>query len=256
MRGDQSSPGARRQRAAPSPDVAPEIPPGGGSPATPYPDFDVAGPDKWRLDWDEKTRHLVLDRVRNVPPYRFFSVDEIALLEALCARALPQDDRPPTERVPIAPLIDERLHKNQGGGYRYADMPADREAYRRGLEACDQTARIVFGGAFVQLDAAHQDEVLRLVAAGDPPGAAWQRLPARRFFQTLLNDVVATYYAHPAAWAEIGFNGPASPRGHMRLGLGKRDPWEARERRPRSSVEVVRRAAGEGGGQASGGATH
>jgi hypothetical protein len=218
----------------------------------------VASRDKWALDWDEKTRRLVQDRLRNVPPYRFFSPAEADLLTALCARALPQDDRPPDARVPIAPWIDERLHRGKGDGYRYADMPDDGEAYRRGLQGIDETATLLFHAPFVRLDAERQDAVLRRVAGGTPPGAAWDHLPAKRFLQELMSDVISNYYAHPAAWAEIGFNGPASPRGHIRLALGKRDPWEARERRPRSSVELVRRAleAAGGGAHAAGGATH
>ena len=95
----------------------------------------------------------------------------------------------------------------------------------------------------------------RYLVDGKPPGVVWKELPARRFFQLFMRDVITNYYAHPAAWAEIGFNGPASPRGHMRLGLGKRDPWEAEEKRPRSSVEIVRRNLDKGT-QESGEATH
>jgi hypothetical protein len=245
----------RRLAAAPPQEPPLEVPLGGRAATTPYPDFDVASQGKWAFDWDEKTRRLVRDRVRNVPPYRFFSPREVELLEVLCARALPQDDRLPEERVPIAPWIDERLHTGQGDGYRYADMPDDHQAYRRGLVGFDQTAQILFQAPFVQLDPAQQDEVMRRVADGSAPGEAWAHLPARRFFREFLNEVISNYYAHPAAWAEIGFNGPASPRGHIRLGLGKRDPWEAEETRPRSSVDLVRRA-GSRGAHAAGGATH
>ena len=45
----------------------------------------------------------------------------------------------------------------------------------------------------------------------------------------LLKTVVGFYYAHPKAWNEIGFGGPASPRGYVRLGFSERDPWEAKE---------------------------
>ncbi len=34
------------------------------------------------------------------------------------------------------------------------------------------------------------------------------------------------FYAHPYAWDEIGFGGPAYPRGYLRLGRGSREPWE------------------------------
>ncbi|MDQ2679511.1 MAG: gluconate 2-dehydrogenase subunit 3 family protein, partial [Candidatus Eremiobacteraeota bacterium] len=39
------------------------------------------------------------------------------------------------------------------------------------------------------------------------------------------------YYAHPWAWDEIGFGGPAYPRAYMRLEHGEPEPWEVRERR-------------------------
>jgi hypothetical protein len=72
-----------------------------------------------------------------------------------------------------------------------------------------------------------------------------------------MGEVITNYYAHPAAWAEIGFNVPASPRGHIRLQLGSRDPWEAKEMRPRSSVEIVRQHLQKRHGrQARGGPTH
>jgi hypothetical protein len=147
------------------------------------------------------------------------------------------------------------LHKDEGAGYRYEDMPDDREAYRQGLEGFDQTAQILFQGDFTRLTIDQQIQVMRCVAEGEPPGEVWKELPAGRFFQLLMRDVITNYYAHPAAWAEIGFSGPASPRGHIRLGLGRRDPWEAEEKRPRSSVEIVRRNLGKGG-QESGEATH
>lgn len=232
------------------------VPPGGGAEETPYPNFQITTADKWKLDWDEKTRQLVIDRIENVPAYRFFSSDESKLLEALCDCALPQDDRPQAQRVPIAPWIDARLYANESPGYRYENMPEDRQAYRMGLQAFDQTAHQLFGAAFIDLPRAKQGEVIRRVAEGSPPGETWETLPAGLFFQNFMSDVITNYYAHPAAWAEIGFNGPASPRGHIRLRLNMRDPWEASERRTRSSVEIVRRSSDKQKGPAKGGPTH
>ena|SRR5688500_9065001 len=232
------------------------IPPGGGGEQTPYPDFDITNADKWSLDWDEKTRRLVLDRIENVPPYLFFSAEESQLLEALCRCALLQDDRPETERIPIAPWIDQRLYEGEGSGYRYENMPEDRQAYRMGLQGFDQTARQLFDLAFIDLRRADQEEVLRQVADGSPLGETWEHLSAAMFFQLFMNDVITNYYAHPAAWAEIGFNGPSSPRGHIRLRLGRHDPWEAREHQSHSSVQIVRQSRGKRKGPAKGGPTH
>jgi hypothetical protein len=245
----------RPSSEASSPEEQLEVAPGGAAADTPYPQFDVAGKDKWAFDWDAKTRKLVLDRVRNVPAYRFFSPYQVRILEALCALAMPQDERPEHERVPIAPWIDSRLYSGEGDGYRYEDMPDDREAYRQGLSGFDQSARTLYGQPFTALDRRQREEVMQLVSEGNAPGDVWQKLPPQRFFRQLMSDIISNYYAHPAAWAEMGFNGPASPRGHMRLGLGKRDPWEADEKRPRSSAEIVKRNTGKGQSE-GGGATH
>jgi hypothetical protein len=233
-----------------------QIPPGGDADHTPYPDFQITNKDKWNFDWDEKTRQLIIDRVQNVPSYRFFSAEEAQLLEALCDCLLPQNDRSETKRIPIAPWIDEDLYKGHGLGYRYENMPEDREAYRMGLQGFDQTAHSLFRSAFVDLDRANQNEVIRQVGEGSPPGKIWKHFPATIFFQRLMGDVITNYYAHPIAWAEIGFNGPSSPRGHIRLRLDMHDDWEAKERQARSSVEIVRQSLGKQKGPAKGGPTH
>jgi hypothetical protein len=225
----------------------PRARPGGASASTPYPDFDVTRADKLDLDWDEKTTDLIGRRLRDVPGFRFFDPGEVRLLEAVCDRLLPQDDRPPEWRIPVPPWIDDRLARGESEGYRYDEMPDDGTAYRLGLVAVDRTAAALHGAGFPDLPAADQDDVLAALGDGRAPADCWPDLPAERFFRLVLNDVLSYYYAHPDVWAEIGFNGPASPRGHLRLDLDRRDPWEAAERRPRSSVEIVRRAPGPRG---------
>ena len=43
-------------------------------------------------------------------------------------------------------------------------------------------------------------------------------MPPQTFWTShVIHDVVGAYYAHPAAWSEIGWGGPASPRGYVRL---------------------------------------
>jgi hypothetical protein len=95
----------------------------------------------------------------------------------------------------------------------------------------DEESHRRFGRAFGALADDERDAVLRAVQSGEVRGDAWTRLPPQRFFTTvLLKEVVGEYYAHPAAWSEVGFGGPASPRGYVRLGMNQRDPWEARAR--------------------------
>jgi hypothetical protein len=198
------------------------------SPRTPYVDYDVLA--KWDTpSWDDQTREVIRKRLAEIPDRRFFSEDEWQTLESICARLVPQPER--SNPIPIVPWIDEKLHHDRRDGFRYDDMPPLPEAWHLGLAGIDEESRRQFGTEFRSLPEANQDTVLRTIQAGDVAGGVWARLPARRFFTiVLLKEVVGEYYAHPAAWSEVGFGGPASPRGYVRLGLNQRDPWEARER--------------------------
>ncbi|HEY9289189.1 MAG TPA: gluconate 2-dehydrogenase subunit 3 family protein [Candidatus Dormibacteraeota bacterium] len=192
-----------------------------------YPDADVLAQ---RGHWDEATRKIVLDRVHNVPPYRFFKEQERTTLEAVCARVIPQDHRPGDKRVPIAPWIDQHCAHHDIDGYRFDDMPAQEIAWRKALAGMDEAATDLFGRTFNELNAAEQDAVLARVRRGDPPGESWRGLPVRRFWINMaLRQILGVYYAHPYAWDEIGFGGPAYPRGYFALNHGAREPWEARE---------------------------
>lgn len=43
----------------------------------------------------------------------------------------------------------------------------------------------------------------------------------------VLPAIVSIYYVHPAGQSEIGYGGPASPRGYVRLEGNRFDGWEA-----------------------------
>jgi hypothetical protein len=192
-----------------------------------FPGYDVLA--KWDSpSFDDVTRDVLAHRLDAVPPRRWLTADEWDLLDAINARLLPQPER---ERpIPITPWIDAMLHDDRGEGYRHPDMPPLRAAWRQGLAAVDDEARRLHDRPFARLDQDAQDAVLRVLADGRATSPRWQGLHAQRFFiDCLLKTAAGFYYAHPAAWNEIGFGGPASPRGYVRLGFDSRDPWEAKE---------------------------
>jgi hypothetical protein len=194
---------------------------------TPYLTYDVL--DKWDSpSWNEQTREVVGNRLDEVPPRRFLTPEQWSLLEAISARLMPQPDR--EQPVPITPWIDDMLHHNHSPGYRYADMPPMRDAWRQGLDAIAAEARNRHGKSFEELSPEDQDALLRDVQNNRVESRYWDDLPPGGFFlHHLLKQVVGVYYSHPAAWSEIGFGGPASPRGYARLGFDERDSWEAEE---------------------------
>jgi hypothetical protein len=204
-----------------------------------YPGYDVLA-KRHTPSWNEQTRR-VIDRRLAVPrDPRFFTEAEFAVLAAVCDRILPQPSgRPP---IPVAALIDDKMHENAGDGFRNAKMPPMGEAWRRGLRALEGEARRAHGVGFPRLDAAEKDALLRRLEKGEIDSPALGGMPGPMFFkERLLRDVTHAYYAHPTAWNEIGWGGPASPRGYVRMGPNRRDPWEAAEAKGGGDEEAVRR---------------
>ena len=196
-----------------------------------YPGYDVLA-KRDSPSWNEQTRRVVDERLAlDADRHRFFTDLEWPLVRALCECIVPQPARR-LPRVPVAALLDEKLHRDAGDGYRDARLPPLRDAWRRGLHALDAEARAGHGVHFHDLDREAQNALLRRVHRGQAHDPAWGDMPPALFFaKRLLHDVLPAYYAHPSAWSEIGFGGPAGPRGYVRMNFDRRDPWEAVEAR-------------------------
>jgi hypothetical protein len=209
-----------------------------------YPGYDVLAKRR-TPSWNEKTRAVIDHRLAVPREPRFLSPELFVILEAFCARILPQPfDRPP---VPLAALVDTKLFTNLQDGFRYSQMPDQGEAWRRGLMALDEAARAHYDRGFTALSGEQQDDVLRRMERGELSGGALGDMPAEMFFEhRAVLDIVSSSYAHPTAWSEMGFGGPASPRGYVRMGLDRRDPWEAAESKPDEEYHALRENQGVG----------
>lgn len=191
---------------------------------SPYPGWDVLS--KWdTVSYNDQTREVLRHRL-SPPPRRALSEAEYETLEALCERAVPQEGE---ARAEIAPWIDAAIHDERPTGTRYDGMPDNPTAWRRGLAALDAEARAAGAESFARLDETAQNALLKRVDRGDLAAPdAWQGLQPQTFLrQTALKQIVEFYYAHPKGQSEIGYGGPASPRGYLRLGPDRLDTWEA-----------------------------
>ncbi|GHC68194.1 gluconate 2-dehydrogenase subunit 3 family protein [Streptomyces cinnamoneus] len=176
--------------------------------------------------WDTATAGVVLARLgpRRQPSLRFFTPAEEAAAEALLDLVLARSAEDPP--VPVLSVIDARLATGEGDGWRYADVPEDPEAWRRSLAALDEEARLRHDGrVFAELGHGDRDRLLRHVL--QLGGRDWYGMPAAHVWSLWTRYACEAYYAHPSAWDEIGFGGPAYPRGYLRLGRGRRETWEA-----------------------------
>jgi hypothetical protein len=189
--------------------------------------------------WDEVTAGVVLRRLGPPQPLRFFSPAEEAVAGALLDHLLDQWDEP---KVPVLAMIDERLTEGSTDGWHYADMPADGEAWHRTLSFLDNDAAGREGCGFASLSREAQAGVIQTV---QDSADGWHGLPARQVWSLWTRYACTAFYAHPWAWNEIGFGGPAYPRGYKNLGLDKREPWERPERGARDPIPAARRAVRE-----------
>lgn len=186
---------------------------------TRFPGFDVlhqAG------SWDEVTSDVVLDRLQPASPLRFFDPREALTAAGLFDQLLDQRAEP---RVPVLSMVDTRLANGETDGWRHEDMPADGEAFRVSLAGLNDDARDGGASAFAHLPWDQQAEIIGAVQVCT---GSWRRLRAEHVWSLWTRYACTAYYSHPWSWSEIGFGGPAYPRGYRNLGLNRREHWEVR----------------------------
>lgn len=188
-----------------------------------YPDYDCLDQAE---HWDELTRKVVVDRVEQVPDLRFFSDAEAATLGAFCDVVLAQDAE---LRIPVLAFVDQKLAEGRLDGYQYADMPDDRETWRLVARGLDETARESGADSYTGAPGPLQVTISDAFAGGELSGGVWEQLDCKRAWSVVMRSVLAAFYSHPWAWNEIGFGGPAYPRGYARLGIGLSESWEGGE---------------------------
>jgi gluconate 2-dehydrogenase gamma chain len=162
-------------------------------------------------------------------PWRYFTADEGATVEAVVDRLIPADELTPGgKELSCAVFIDRQLAGPYGSdeghymlgpfhdgttqqGDQSPDTPA--QQYRKGLAAVDSYCRKTFGGKpFVQLADAQKDELIRGLEDGS---AKLDGTDPKKFFKLVLNDTQTGVFADPiyggnkdmASWKMIGFPG-------------------------------------------------
>jgi len=204
-----------------------------------FPGYDVMA-KRHSPSWNEKTREVIDRRLALSREPRFFKPEEFRTLEAVCDRIMPQPPGEPDNRPPVAlaAMIDTKLFEDKGDGYRDHRLPPLGEAWRCGLAGIEAEARRRHNAGFAELEETERDGLLRMTQEGKIAGDWGGMLPDLFFAKRLVPDIVSAYYSHPTAWNEIGFGGPAAPRGYVRMDFDRRDPWEAAEATPGKEAEV------------------
>jgi hypothetical protein len=205
-----------------------------------YPDYNVLDEAE---HWDEATRRVVLERIEQVPPIRFFTSGEARTLGAFCDVVMAQDREP---KIPVLNMIDAKLFAGKLDGFRLDGMPDDRETWRRVAVGLDAAARQHRARDFAGASHDVQRNVIDALSNGKLHGEVWDELDPASAWGVVMRAILSAFYSHPWAWNEIGFGGPAYPRGYARLGAGQRESWEGAAAFERDVVEDTRERGVEG----------
>jgi gluconate 2-dehydrogenase gamma chain len=181
--------------------------------------------------------HAVARDGQSADGFRFFTPQEAAIVVALVDTLIPKDDvGPGGVEVGVPIFIDRELAGAYGRGARmYLDGPFRQgtpqqgyqlplsvaELYRVGIADLGAwCAKTHSGKTFDQLSAADRTTALKAIEAGQ---AEFAQVPARSFFNVLLQNTMEGYFADPiyggnrnsAVWKMIGFPGAIGMYGEV-----------------------------------------
>lgn len=189
-----------------------------------YPGFDVLD----NVDaWDAVTAGVVLGRLAPPGESAFFAPAEVAVAGPLLDLLLAQDTDP---RVPVLALIDARLASGETDGWHYDDLPEDAQAWRSTLRFIDQDAEQRHGRGFAHVISDDRAALVQAVQDLSSDGQSWHGWSATHVWSLWTRYACTAFYSHPWAWNEIGFPGPAYPRGYVNPGVNSREHFEVADR--------------------------
>ena len=195
-----------------------------------FPGFSVVGQAG---HWDDATRKVVLARLEPPKPLRYLPG---ALRPAGIALVSQLIDVDADFAFALLSSIDARLQDDKTDGWHFDDMPIDRDVWTRSLEGLDADSQQRDGVPFAELTEETQHDRLEALRTSD--AAEWHGMPPKRVWDLWLRYVCTAYYAHPSAWDEMGFPGPAYPRGYKNPGIDSREPFEVKDTKPHMDPTV------------------
>ncbi|WP_245504407.1 alpha/beta hydrolase [Lichenihabitans psoromatis] len=183
---------------------------------------------------NERTRQVLRDRLETVAPHPdVLDAPAMALLRLVVERLVPQQGE---RQIDLAARMVDAMATASGDGWRFADLPADAEALRRGLQILDHAACSLDRGGFAALSPKQRDTLLGDIANGRSgttgPETSLSPQQMKRWFEDLCAAATQMYVAHPATQDRLGYSGIANrgdgagPAGFVHVGLGEREPWE------------------------------
>ena len=177
-----------------------------------------------------RMRATLLARHRGPPQDapRVLSDAQRAVLAAVVASVLALDDA--TQAADLARRVDVGLASQAGDGWRFADLPADAQAWPLGLDALEAMT-----GGWRALDPVAREAWLARIARGEArpgPHSALDGAQLARWFEDVRAEIARTWASLPATMAAMGYDGfatgnaPGEGEGYVLAEADQREPWQ------------------------------
>ena len=180
-----------------------------------------------------QTRQVMQDRLGdrqnwNAKP-QTFTPAEFRTLRALAQAVIPNAP------FDLAAAVDAQLAADKGDGWRFADLPADPDAWRRGLLSLDLAARNAHNLPFLALYPDQQHALLTDAADGKlgkgvlgslhltAAAQAFSADAMKEWFQDVRAEFTRLYVADPRTMDRIAYAGFADELGFTQIQLGQHE---------------------------------
>jgi hypothetical protein len=184
---------------------------------------------KQKEHWDPHTLEIVEKRLllKKCQRLTYFKQQEAQTLIELCCVIL--DDR----RDPILSYVihhfESKLKANIGEAQRKKGLPKESQLIHQGLQALSDFCVVKYDSPYNELkESVRKDLADKMIQGNIQFQVEGSHFPVKDFMKKIMTEAISAYYSHPLVWSEIGYAGPAYPRGYVRSEWGLTDPWEAR----------------------------
>ncbi|HEX7057893.1 MAG TPA: gluconate 2-dehydrogenase subunit 3 family protein [Bacilli bacterium] len=188
-----------------------------------YPGYDVL---KEQTEWDDHTRSIVVGRTEPAP-LKALTQEEVDTLRHLCPLFV--DDYRAEVIDYVIRHVDETITSKTGESERKLNVPKAAELIRGGLQRIEEDALTLWHKRLAGLTVSERAEMIQKLLHNQGNASVWEQFPQAEWAQKILRLTVEAYCSHPIVWSEMGYGGPAYPRGYVRMEIGITDPWEAKK---------------------------
>ncbi len=183
-----------------------------------------------------QTRKVMEDRLADREDWnrtpQVFTSAELRTLRSLAEVVVPNAG------FDLAGCFDASLAENKNDGWRYATLPGDAEAWRRGVLSLDHAADRVHGVSFLALHPGQKEALLEKVAAGEigrgflgalhlgNAAGTYTATELQQWFEEVRGEFTRLYMSDPRTMDRVGYTGFADDLGFTQIQLGQQEEFE------------------------------